>query len=83
MDPPAFELRVVAVAPRSERPYVAAEWHDAFVVVGRGEVELESRGGECHRFGRGESLWLSGLPLRAVRNRGSEPAVLIAVSRRR
>jgi hypothetical protein len=77
-----FELRAVSVAPGGERPYDAAEWRDVLVVVGRGRVELESRSGRRHAFGRGETLWLSGLPLRAVRNPGRETAVLIAVSRR-
>ena len=83
MDARAFELRVIAVAPRSERAYDSAEWRDALVVVGRGAIELESWAGSRHHFGRGEALWLSGLPLRAVLNRGDEPAVLIAVTRRR
>jgi hypothetical protein len=38
--PPAFELRVVAVAPGGERPYDEDEWRDALVVVERGEIEL-------------------------------------------
>jgi hypothetical protein len=33
-------------------------------------------------LGRGATLWLAGAPLRALRNRGTEPAVLVAVSRR-
>ncbi len=78
-----FELRSVSLAPGGERPYDADEWRDALVVVGRGRVELESRGGRRHAFGRGETLWLTGLPLRSVRNPGREPAVLIAVWRRR
>ena len=78
-----FELRTVSLAPGGERPYDADEWRDALVVVGRGRVELESRGGRRHAFGRGETLWLGGMPLRAVCNPGRETAVLIAVSRRR
>jgi len=27
-------------------------------------------------------LWLTGMPLRALRNPGAEPAVLVAISRR-
>jgi quercetin dioxygenase-like cupin family protein len=78
-----FELRTVAVPPGGEHQYDAEEWRDVLVVVERGRVELESRAGRRHSFGRGETLWLSGLPLRAVRNPGRETAVLIAVSRRR
>jgi hypothetical protein len=78
-----FQLRTVSLAPGGERPYDADEWRDALVVVGRGRVELESRGGRRLAFGCGETLWLSGMPLRAVCNPGRETAVLIAVTRRR
>jgi hypothetical protein len=78
----AFVLRAVAVAPGSERAYREDEWRDALVVVKRGEIELESVSGATHRFTRGDLLWLTGLPLRALHNRGSEPTLLVAVSRR-
>jgi len=61
----------------------AAEWRDAIGVVERGEIELECANGECCRFGSGAIVWLAELPLRATRNRGQAPVVLIAVSRRR
>jgi hypothetical protein len=35
------------------------------------------------RFGPGSVLWLFGLSLRALHNRGTEPALVVAVSRRR
>jgi quercetin dioxygenase-like cupin family protein len=79
----AFVLRAVAVAPGSERAYNEAEWRDAIVSVTRGEIELECVGGTRHRFGRGDVLWLAGLPLRALHNRGDEPALLVTVSRGR
>jgi quercetin dioxygenase-like cupin family protein len=79
---PAFVLRAVAVAPGTERPYVEAEWRDALVSVTRGEIELECLGGSRQRFRTGDVLWLAGLPLRALCNRGSEPALLVCVSRR-
>jgi hypothetical protein len=81
--PPAFERRVVTIPAGSERAFDEREWRDAIVVVERGEVELECSGGSYRQFGRGDVLWLSGLPLRALRNRGREPAWLVAVSRRR
>jgi hypothetical protein len=81
--PPAFELRVFAVAPGRDRPYVAAEWRGALVVVERGRIELRCRDGRRRRLERGEVLWLSGLPLRALHNPGPETAVLTAVTRRR
>ena len=79
--PAAFRLHVVAVAPGGTRPYEAAEWRDALVVVERGEIELETVRDGTRRYVSGDVLWLTGLPLRALRNRGREPAVLVAVSR--
>jgi hypothetical protein len=78
----AFVLRAVAFAPGCERVYDEAEWRDAIVSVTCGEIELECVGGTRHRFRRGDVLWLAGLPLRALRNRGAEPALLVTVSRR-
>jgi quercetin dioxygenase-like cupin family protein len=83
MDPPlGFEVRAVEVEPGGHRVYHAAEWRDALVVVSCGEIELECRSGARHRFKRGDLLWLTALPLRAFHNRGGEPALLVAVSRR-
>ena len=81
--PSGFARRVVTIPPGGARAYDAAEWRDAIVAVERGEIELEGSDGERRRFARGDLLWLSGLSLRALRNRGAEPAVLVAVSRRR
>jgi hypothetical protein len=80
--PSAFEVEVVAVAPGSPRAYEESEWRDALVVVGKGEIELESRGGARARFLYGDVLWLDGLPLRALHNPRSEPAQLVAVRSR-
>jgi hypothetical protein len=80
--PAGFERREVAVAPGCERAYEEAEWRDALVLVERGEIELESLSGVCRSFRRGDVLWLVGLGLRALHNRGLEPALLFAVSRR-
>ena len=80
--PPEFALRLVTVAPGAVHAYVAAEWRGALVVVEEGEVELECHSGVRHRCARGDVLWLSGLPLRALHNRGPGAAVLSAVSRR-
>jgi quercetin dioxygenase-like cupin family protein len=79
---PAFVLRAVAVAAGCERPYDEDEWRDAIVSVTRGEIELECSSGSRQRFRTGDVLWLAGLPLRTLRNRGTEPALLVAVSRR-
>jgi quercetin dioxygenase-like cupin family protein len=77
-----FTLRAFAFEPGCERAYVESEWRDAIVSVTRGEVELECLSGCRHRVERGDVLWLDGLPLRALHNSGSEPALLLAVSRR-
>jgi hypothetical protein len=79
--PAAFRLHVVAVAPGGRRRYEAAEWRDALVVVERGSIELETDCDGTRRFERGDVLWLAGLPVRALHNRGAVPAVLVAVSR--
>lgn len=78
---PAFERRVIMIASGRSRLYDAAEWRDAIVVVEGGEIHVECRAGRHRRFRRGDVLCLAGLPLRALHNRGSEPAVLMAVSR--
>jgi hypothetical protein len=80
--PPGFEVRAVAFEVGVARIYNETEWRDALVVVTRGEIELESVSGESCRFGRGSVLCLVGLRLRALRSRGTEPTVLVAVSRR-
>jgi hypothetical protein len=77
----AFDLRVVEVAPGGERAYDAADWSDAIVLVDRGAIELDCVGGTRRRFERGSLLTLGGLPVRALRNPGPAPTVLIAVSR--
>jgi hypothetical protein len=82
--PPAFVLRVIVVAPGRRRRYEASEWRDALVVVAGGAIDLEpGRDRAAGRFERGDVLSLAGLPLHALHNRGREPAVLIAVTRRR
>jgi hypothetical protein len=82
MDVPlGFEIRAVGVEPGGHRIYHRDEWSDALVLVRRGEIELECLSGTRHRFGRGDLLWLTGLPLRALHNPGPEPALLLAVVR--
>jgi len=77
-----FDKRVVTVEPGGRRPYRAAEWDGALVVVESGEVRLECADGGARRFAAGAVLWLAGLGLLALVNDGWEPAVLVAVSRR-
>jgi quercetin dioxygenase-like cupin family protein len=81
-EPPGFVVRAVGVEPGGDRIYNEREWRDAIVVIARGEIELEAVNGERQRFRRGDILWLCELPLRALHNRGTDGAVLVAVSRR-
>ena len=77
-----FEVRSVSVEAGIDRIYNEAEWRDALVLVARGEIELQAIDGDVRCFGCGSVLCLAGLPLRALRSRGTEPALLVAVSRR-
>jgi hypothetical protein len=79
--PHGFQVRRFVLDCGAERAYDETEWLDAIVLVENGEVELECVQGSRHRFGRGDVLWLVGLPLRVLRCSGTGPAVLLAVSR--
>jgi hypothetical protein len=76
-----FEVRLVAVAPGRTRAYDEAEWRDTLVIVEHGQIELEGLSGSRQTFECGAALWLAGLPLRALHNRGREPALIVAVLR--
>jgi hypothetical protein len=75
-----FARRVLTIPPGG---HLAAPpgWPPAFVLVERGEIELVCRGGARARFVSGDMVWLTGVGLRALRNRGDEAAVLVAVAR--
>lgn len=79
--PLGFRRWEVALWPGCERPYVRAEWAGSIVLVERGQVELVWLAGGQSSFKRGAILFFTGLPLRVIRNRASEPALLVAVSR--
>jgi quercetin dioxygenase-like cupin family protein len=80
--PSGFEMRVVVVDPGDTRAYQESDWRDALVVVERGEIRLVASGGGRRDFATGDVLCLVGLSLQALQNRGPEPAVLVAVSRK-
>jgi quercetin dioxygenase-like cupin family protein len=80
---PTFDIRTVALEPGGTLPYDEAEWRDALVTVESGEVELEMTCGRSCFFGQGDLIWLEGLPLARLHNRGDEPTVLVAASRTR
>ncbi|HET6751655.1 MAG TPA: hypothetical protein VFL71_20615 [Actinomycetes bacterium] len=81
--PPWIERRTVVIPAGDRLADDQARWRDALVVVEEGALELECVGGGRRRFVRGDLLWLSGLPLRALHNPGREPALLTVVARRR
>jgi hypothetical protein len=76
-----FSRRQIRLAAGACRPYVAAEWDDALIIVTAGVIELEGRSGRRWRFPRGAMLWLTDLPVVALHNPGEEASVLTAVSR--
>jgi hypothetical protein len=80
---PAFQLRRITLGPGRRHAYDPWEWQDSLVVIERGEVELECLSGACRSFGGGDILWLAGLPVRALHNHGNDPALLVAVRRRK
>jgi hypothetical protein len=69
------------VEPGESLPYDDADWRDALVVVRCGEIVLETVSGRSWYFQRGDVIWLGGLPLASLRNRGDERALLIAAAR--
>jgi hypothetical protein len=73
---------VIIVAPGDERPYDEDEWRDALVLVEHGMIELETASGIRTSFVAGDILWLVGLGVRVLRNRGSIPAVMASITRR-
>ncbi|MDQ3811469.1 MAG: hypothetical protein M3336_14380 [Chloroflexota bacterium] len=80
---PQYEQRRLVIAPGAEHPSGADEWADAIVVIESGHVEVECLAGARRMFQANAMVCLDWLPLRALRNTGSEPAVLVAIRRRR
>ena len=80
---PGYEQRRLVIAPGAEHPSSAAEWPDSFVIVESGRLEVICQAGARWVFEAGAMLWLDWLPLCTLRSTGSDPAVLLAVRRRR
>ena len=76
-------VRTVRVEAGGSLAYEEADWRDALVTVESGELELVMACGRSCFFQEGDLLWLQGLPLASLRNRGDEPTVLVAASRNR
>ncbi|MGH3460020.1 MAG: hypothetical protein ACRDP9_00970 [Kribbellaceae bacterium] len=81
--PKGFRLRTLTLLSRGAVNYRPAEWAGALVIVERGELEVECRGGARARFGEGAILAFSGLAVRRLRNPGNGPLVLSGLSRLR
>jgi quercetin dioxygenase-like cupin family protein len=80
---PEYEQRRLVIEPGAEHPSGADAWADALVVVESGRLEVECVAGARRTFQATAMLCLGWLPLRALRNTGAEPAVLVAIRRRR
>ena len=76
-----FRRRVVELAAAEELTIDADRWRDAIVFLEKGEVELECAAGDRRRFAA-RSVFCLLPPARFLRNRNSEPARLITISRR-
>jgi len=76
------QRRTVILQPGDGLDFAAADWADTLVIVEHGELELQCRSGRRARFGAGAVLTLVGLPVRRLRNSGSGPLVLSALTRR-
>jgi len=81
--PPSFELRLVVLRPGDHMGYDPAAWRGALFEVDCGEIDIVFRSGVSGRLGIGSLFWLDGLAPQALHNRGHQPVVLVAVSRRR
>lgn len=77
-----FATGTLRLAPGETLPFQPAWWHDALVVVERGQLELLCSHGDRHRFNHGAVLCLDGLPVSLLENPGPVDAVVIAVRRK-
>ena len=77
-----FAVLYIRLLPGADRPYRSADWTDALVVVEQGILELETASGVRARFVVGDLLCLASLPLRVLRDPGSDATLLSAVNRR-
>jgi hypothetical protein len=78
---PDYEVRWVVMTAGAERRQVPPEWSDALVVVEEGEIELECTGGSAASFSVGAVVYFGRLPIRCLRNKGKQPAVLSLLAR--
>ena len=81
--PGSFRVRTLTLQPADAIDFIPVDWADAVVIVERGALEVECQTGRCATFAQGAVLVLDGLALRRLRNAGSTPLVLSALSRPR
>jgi hypothetical protein len=77
-----FTRRIVELPALSVLDDDAVDWERAIVFVTAGEVELVCQSGARAIFRDGDILCFAPFPGVTVRNRGSEPAHLLALWRR-
>lgn len=80
-DAQRFRRRVVELVPEEELRVDTDLWRDSVVFLESGEIDVECHAGECRRFSTGAVLCFTPR-VRLLRNRCSESARLIAISRR-
>jgi hypothetical protein len=78
---PGYEQRRLVVPPGAEHLSRAGEWADSLVILESGRLEVICQAGPRRLFEAGAMLWLDWLPLCALRSRGSDAAVLVAIRR--
>ena len=79
--PKDFRLHTLTLHPRDTIDYRPADWADVLVVVERGKLEVECRGGARAQFEEGAILAFATLAVRWLRNPSSNPVVLSTLSR--
>jgi hypothetical protein len=72
--------RIVTLAAGHGWRYRPEDWIGALVVVAAGGIVLEGVSGRRQPFAAGAVLGLASLPLRAIRNGGPDPAVLLVLT---
>ena len=81
-DRPGFRRTTIRIEPGACRPYQGSDWEDCLVVIESGSVDLDGTSGVRQTFHGGDVLWLVGLSLRGLVNRGDTPVVITTVRRR-
>ena len=79
--PDGFERWTVVVPRGARRRTSAAEWRGAIVLIERGTVEVGCLMGGRATFVAGDLLALGWLPLKWIRNAGSDEVRIVAVRR--